>query len=205
MGSRSISRPPQVHVVEDFLDARDHADILADSVASEAEYQPSSVSVYENNEIIRGRVNPETRIAGSRKLPDRLNKIFKHRIRACEGELASWTGADLPTKYGLEIQAVHSGDGAFFKTHIDTIRGQRASHRVISAVYYYARKPRPFTGGELRLWSLDRTVSTTLEPVDNSIVFFSSMFLHEVMPVAVPSGAFEDGRFSINCWIHRTQ
>jgi SM-20-related protein len=34
-------------------------------------------------------------------------------------------------------------------------------------------------------------------------VFFDSHLMHEVLPVSVPSGAFEDWRFTVNGWLHR--
>ena len=54
MSSRAIAQPPQVHVVENFLEASDHADLFADSFVSEADYWPSSLSAYNETEILSG-------------------------------------------------------------------------------------------------------------------------------------------------------
>jgi Rps23 Pro-64 3,4-dihydroxylase Tpa1-like proline 4-hydroxylase len=43
----------------------------------------------------------------------------------------------------------------------------------------------------------------TLTPPQNSIVFFPSSYLHEVMPVSCPSRAFADSRLTVNGWLHR--
>ena len=43
----------------------------------------------------------------------------------------------------------------------------------------------------------------TVEPTDNSIVFFASEEMHEVRPVVCESRAFMDSRFTINGWIAR--
>jgi 6-pyruvoyl-tetrahydropterin synthase len=45
----------------------------------------------------------------------------------------------------------------------------------------------------------------TIEPRNNSIVFFDSRCKHEVMPVCCPSRQFEDGRFTLNGWLRREE
>jgi len=35
------------------------------------------------------------------------------------------------------------------------------------------------------------------------IVFFDSRLFHEVLPVRVAPGAYEDGRFTLNGWLHQ--
>jgi len=108
----------------------------------------------------------------------------------------------------FEISAFRDGDR--FGAHIDT--DERLTRvRVLSCVYYFAATPRRFSGGELRLYGLP-TVSAAkggpapfidVVPETDSMVLFSSWLRHEVMPVAVPSGAWPDSRFTINCWLHR--
>ena len=39
---------------------------------------------------------------------------------------------------------------------------------------------------------------TRVVPVNNRVVFFPSRYYHTVVRVAVPTGAFADGRFAIN-------
>lgn len=203
MASLSIGRLPKTHIVRDFLDRDTHARILAESIENEAAYGPSRVSRYDGGKLVDCVLNPKSRVANSRKLSTGLAEQFTRAIFERRDEIAKATHTAYPAKPAIEIEAVHSGDGAFFKTHIDTIQGKASVHRVISAVYYFSRQPKGFMGGELRIWSLDRTSSVTIEPEDNAIIFFSSIVPHEVLPVSVPSGAFEDGRFSINCWINR--
>ena len=99
-------------------------------------------------------------------------------------------------------------DGAFFRRHIDTrvhadpeISG---NPRMLSGVYYFHAEPRGFEGGALRLYP---AVSTErhrdIDPQANALLVFPSWAPHEVMPVQCPSGAWEDSRLAINCWIHR--
>ena len=40
----------------------------------------------------------------------------------------------------------------------------------------------------------------SIDPADNSAVFFASDDYHEVRPVSRQSAAFGDSRFSINVW-----
>jgi Rps23 Pro-64 3,4-dihydroxylase Tpa1-like proline 4-hydroxylase len=81
-------------------------------------------------------------------------------------------------------------------------------------VYYFHRKPKAFFGGQLRLYPLIKAEAgayvdaeagayVDIEPQSDSVVFFPSWFPHEVLPVHCESGAFADGRFSINCWCHK--
>ena len=107
----------------------------------------------------------------------------------------------------LETQLVAHNDGAFYSRHIDTQMIGRHDHiRVLSGVYYFHAKPKAFTGGALRLYSIGNGEGRTfvdIEPEHNSLVVFPSWAPHEVMPVSCPSKRFVDSRFAINCWIHR--
>lgn len=84
----------------------------------------------------------------------------------------------------------------------------QASGRRISCVYYFHQTPKRFSGGELTLYdtwitstgSTGAGTSTTLEPVDNSLVFFPSDAFHEVCPVHPETDAFADSSFAITIW-----
>ncbi len=106
----------------------------------------------------------------------------------------------------IEVQATASNDGDFFRLHID---GGPDSTRVLSYVYYLHDEPHPFTGGELRISHISVVDGmmvpgeSIIQPEGDTIVFFPSGQAHEVLPLAVPSGNFADGRFTVNGWIHR--
>jgi SM-20-related protein len=110
----------------------------------------------------------------------------------------------------LELEMAAHGDGAFFARHLDTETGYEhlVSHRVISAVYYFYALPKAFSGGVLRLHSLAASgqegTFVDIAPDYDTIVFFPSMFPHEVLPVRCRSSRFADSRFAINCWAHRS-
>jgi len=67
--------------------------------------------------------------------------------------------------------------------------------------------PKAFSGGVLRLHSLAASghqgTFVDIPPDYDTLVFFPSMFPHEVLPVKSPSGKFMDSRFAINCWIYQ--
>ena len=110
-----------------------------------------------------------------------------------------------------DFKISHFADGARFGAHIDTLE-QLGRVRVLSCVYYFSATPRPFLGGALRLYSLP-TLSTSraghsqpfvdITPETDTMVVFPSWLRHEVLSVHVPSRAWSDGRFAINCWLHR--
>ncbi|MFE6847254.1 2OG-Fe(II) oxygenase [Streptomyces sp. NPDC057686] len=110
----------------------------------------------------------------------------------------------------VECQATVHQDGDYFRRHLDVGEGSTAT-RLISFIYYLHRSPRPFTGGQLRVYDTLATPEAVhaaasfrdIEPVHNSIVFFPSAgVFHEVLPVTCPSRRAEDGRISCNGWIH---
>jgi SM-20-related protein len=110
----------------------------------------------------------------------------------------------------IELQVTASNDGEWFKAHQDSGHGP-VSSRELTFVYYCHREPRPFTGGELRMYGpFDdagepdaRRRAQTITPAQNSIVFFPSHYLHEVMPTQCASRQFADSRLTYNGWFHR--
>jgi SM-20-related protein len=102
----------------------------------------------------------------------------------------------------FEVELVAHGDGAFFALHYDTITYRR---RIISAVYYFHAMPKTFSGGVLRLHSMaaikQQGTFIDIPPECDTLVFFSSIFPHEVLPIKLPSARFLDSRFAINIWL----
>lgn len=110
----------------------------------------------------------------------------------------------------VEMQLTAHNDGCFYKIHNDS-GSEKTYTRVITYVYYFHQQPKQFSGGELRLYETElkggAAISNhkykTIEPRNNSIVFFDSRCKHEVMPVHCPSRQFENGRFTLNGWLRR--
>ena len=105
----------------------------------------------------------------------------------------------------IELQVTASNDAEWFRAHRDSDGGHGpASDRELTFVYYCHREPPAFTGGELRMYGpVEHGEQQLITPVQNSIVFFPSHYLHEVMPTYCPSGQFEDSRLTYNGWLHR--
>lgn len=108
-----------------------------------------------------------------------------------------------------EFEICAYGDGGRFAPHIDTF-GNLKQVRILTCIYYFAATPRRFTGGLLRLHGFPRPSAqgglashVDIMPETDSLVVFPSWLRHEVLPVDVPSRAWVDGQFTINCWIHR--
>lgn len=110
----------------------------------------------------------------------------------------------------VELEAVAHNHGAHFTIHSDTYRsGQPArGDRMLSAVYYFHDAPRRFAGGALRLHRLGAQAGDPgldIAPETGRLAVFPSWWPHEVMPVTCDSRAFEDSRFSLNCWLYRAR
>lgn len=112
----------------------------------------------------------------------------------------------------IEAQLTAHNDGDYYKIHRDNGRPETAS-RELTYVYYFHRQPKSFAGGELKIYD-GKVINNRyaradsfkiIEPSHNTIVFFLSRYLHEVLPIVCPSKRFGDGRFTINGWVHRDQ
>jgi Rps23 Pro-64 3,4-dihydroxylase Tpa1-like proline 4-hydroxylase len=111
----------------------------------------------------------------------------------------------------IEAQLTSHNDGNYYKIHNDNGSPDTAT-REFTYVYYFYREPKAFSGGELVIY--DSKIENNfyvqgdsyklVEPRNNSIVFFLSRYLHEVLPVSCPTQAFADSRFTINGWVRRS-
>jgi SM-20-related protein len=110
----------------------------------------------------------------------------------------------------VEAQLTAHNDGNYYKVHNDS-GSPDTSTRELTFVYYFYREPKAFLGGELVIYDskiennyyIKADSFQTVEPLNNSIVFFPSHYMHEVLPIQCPSQAFADSRFTINGWIRR--
>ncbi len=105
----------------------------------------------------------------------------------------------------VDVQLSVSEDGGHFRAHADASDSVHADRRLSYVLFVY-REPKAFTGGCLRVYDSlvpglpagDRVV---VEPVANRLALFPSRFVHDVTEVHVPSGSFEDSRFTLNGWV----
>jgi Rps23 Pro-64 3,4-dihydroxylase Tpa1-like proline 4-hydroxylase len=111
----------------------------------------------------------------------------------------------------IEAQLTAHNDGNYYKVHNDNGSPDTAT-RELTYVYYFNREPRAFSDGELLIY--DSKIENnfyvaadsfqTVQPLNNSIVFFLSRYMHEVLAVSCPSQAFADSRFTINGWVRKS-
>lgn len=110
----------------------------------------------------------------------------------------------------IEAQLTMHNDNNFYKLHNDSGSPDTAT-RFFTYVYYFYREPKAFLGGELQIYDskiennfyVAAETFRTVEPRNNSIVFFLSRYMHEVLRVSCPSKDFADSRFTINGWVRK--
>ena len=198
VASASDVEPAAYVQVCNFLDAGLHAQILELALRNEPAFTASSV-VTSDKDYRRSRVLFDLGECGA-SMTAELRKILPWVYQRL-GVVPSADGR-------LELQMTAHNDGDYFKLHNDNGSPDTAD-RVVSYVYYCNRLPKGFWGGTLRLY--DSRVENgywvgaqsfhTVEPTNNSIVFFLSRLLHEVLPIRCESRQFPDSRFTVNGWV----
>jgi Rps23 Pro-64 3,4-dihydroxylase Tpa1-like proline 4-hydroxylase len=190
-------------VLQDFLPAEMHRELLDWTLANEARFRPAPLA--------GGVVDPEIRSA---KVLRDLGPV-EEPLRAKIADLVPlWIAELRVTPFEvteIELELAAHNDGAHFMLHTDTYRtGLKArGDRMLSAVYYFHAEPRAFVGGMLRLHRIGAqpgdVSGVDIAPDQNSLVVFPSWGPHEVLRVSCPSGAFADSRFAVNCWVYRAR
>jgi SM-20-related protein len=158
-----------------------------------------------------GNYNPEYRNSVYLRDCAEVYDWLKPILDARRAEFARATGVLLDGTLEHEIELVSHGDGAYFRRHIDTFTGavrSVESERILSAVYYFHREPRRFSGGRLRFFPLRASappdaVADVVEPERDTLALFASWLPHEVEQVHCGSSEFADSRLSLNIWFRR--
>lgn len=186
--------------INDFLTREDKRRLLNYVLAEEIEFVPTSTSTEETN---------YRRSSVLYFFPD-FAELISDRIYASLPNI--FNKLELPTFEASQIEAqlTAHNDGNYYKVHNDNGSSETAT-RELTYVYYFYREPKSFSGGELVIYDsaikngyyINAESSKTIEPKNNSIVFFLSRYMHEVLPVSCPSRSFQNSRFTINGWIHR--
>ncbi len=197
-----LQRPP-VHTRRDHvLPADEHAALLDWALANEATLSDSRVG--------KGQVSGESRRARSFYGSAEWKRTSVAHIDALLPGILADLGMAYFRRDGFEIEMVVYGDGGHIRPHHDTATGlSRHPHdRVVTIVYHFHREPQGYSGGTLRLLAKmpgadGKRAYVDLEPRQNGLIAFPSLAIHEVLPVSVPSGRFEDSRFGINFWAQR--
>lgn len=176
--------------------------LLAFALAQEAAFTQTTVGRTKtfNPDIRKSRAIPDLG-----PLKDTLEANFRARIPQATAAL----GLTPFTLSHLSLQLAAHGDGDFYRRHIDTFAGsaRTATDRVLTGVYYFHTVPKAFSGGDLRLFSIQPVEAggtyIDIVPPNDSLLLFPSWVPHEVRQVSCPGGGFAQSRFAINCWYHR--
>ena len=208
--------PPYIQWRE-FLADQDHRGLLERVLANVEKFRPAKVIGDDPNH--RGKVDPQIRVALTNRDLGEWSTPLDGFMRAVAPRLEMDFGVRLD-ETSIELELAAHGDGAHYMPHMDIAVGEGrmtagakpGEDRVLSAVYYFFREPKVFTGGALRLFRTDVRSSAMpvraddyvdIEPVQNSLIVFPPWIMHSVRPVTVPGGSFADYRFALNCWFCR--
>ena len=139
-----------------------------------------------------------------------FTQLMMERVRAIMPYILTYLGIESFIPSNVEAQLTLHNDGNYYKIHNDSGSPDTAN-RVLTYVYYFYREPKPFSGGELLIYDskvennfyVAASTYKTIQPKNNSIVFFLSRYMHEVLPVSCPTKAFLDSRFTINGWVRK--
>lgn len=185
--------------IRGWLGEASAAALLSYAIDREAEFTPTEIGN-------KGRLRVESSFRRSRRLMELgpFEPMLRQRALTLQPELEAAFGmGHLPTA-STQVELVAHGDGDFYGEHIDTFTGDQylpGEARRLSLVYYLHRRPRPFSGGRLRLFDLAGSQTVAIDPEHDSLLAFPSFARHEVEPISCPAGGFADSRFAVNLWL----
>jgi SM-20-related protein len=191
-------------VLPGWLGETQAARLLAFGLAAETNFVPTKLNDHGPGHHNGGRLDEVVRHSSVLKDLGIFAGPLQRKALALQASLE--TAFDLPhtPPNDTQIEMVAHGDGAFYRPHTDTYTGDEyapGGRRRITLVYYLHRRPRPFTGGRLRMFDLGGEQTVEIEPVHDSLLAFPSSARHEVETIACPSSGFADGRFAVNIWL----
>ena len=196
---------PKFVVIDRFLDER-FVEALDGYVAND----PGALELHD----LGGP--PGEHYSAQRKLWVRAGALGPFEVRfgaAVTGrlpEIVAGTGVPPFDIARIETEVCAQRPGSYFAKHIDTDTREPSaslsSDRLISAVYYFPREPRAFTGGELIIYDFTgQREAARIEPARNRLVAFPSFACHEVTPITAGADTLAGARWSVNCWLHRAR
>lgn len=184
----------------DFLEP-DELEQLITHVAEQRDHlAPSTVYRAVPNLGVLDETTRRSRVAMD---TDAIRPLFEARLIALLPHLRRELGMPRFDYGHLETQLTVHGDGDFFTQHRDEVHPGTDGARALTFVFYFNATPREFEGGTLRLGHRGTTETDErieIEPVSNSIVFFSPEVEHEVMPVRALGSGPGSLRCTFNGW-----
>ncbi len=186
--------------IEDFLTPKLWQEIYKYALAREQDFISTSTST-EATDYRRSLFLPY--------FPEFFD-LMVGKVREIMPEVQKHLHLDAFEVENVEAQLTTHNDGNFYKIHNDNGSSDTAN-RELTYVYYFYREPKPFSGGELVIYDskiennfyVAAESKQAIQPLNNSIVFFLSRYMHEVLPVSCPTQSFVDGRFTVNGWVRR--
>jgi SM-20-related protein len=202
--ARELPAVPYV-LIEDFLPAARHREVLDYALARRAQFERAMVG----GDDSEWKIEPQARIAQAAYDIAPLREWFMPLVEARLPEILKRLGL-APFEPGeLELQLTAYNDGEYYRTHADRDEAGLVK-RQLTFVYYFNRSPKAFEGGDLLLYDGDATAGlfseqhfTRVTPDDNRLILFPSSAQHEVSMVRCPSGSYEDSRFTLNGWVNK--
>lgn len=194
---------PKYAIIDGFLSQELHSQLLSHALGTPDRFEPTRVrgegQAVENHEIRRSWACRD----GLAHLRDAFSDAVDERMDAIRSEV----GVPPFPVGSFELELAAHRDGCFYRPHLDTHTGPAsvgAGVRALSLVYYFHRQPCGFTGGELALYPFSPEPPVRLQPADNRLIAFPSFARHEVLPIICPDDAWENARFTVNCWYRKT-
>jgi Rps23 Pro-64 3,4-dihydroxylase Tpa1-like proline 4-hydroxylase len=187
--------------VENFLTPAQVQSLMKYVLEREAKFEPTSNSAND----------PNYRRSSFLPFFPEFSELIVNRIRDMMPYIITYLGLPSFTVGDIESQLTAHNDGNYYKIHNDNGSPDSAT-RELTYVYYFNRQPKSFTGGELLIYDskiennfyVGASSYQTVQPLHNSIVFFLSRYMHEVLTVKCPSQHFANSRFTINGWVRRS-
>ncbi|MEI6331240.1 MAG: 2OG-Fe(II) oxygenase [Pseudanabaena sp.] len=192
--------PSPYALIDNFLPESQVTELLRYSINKQPEFEPTTNSASDPN-YRRSFFLPY--------FPEFSESIIK-MIWKITPQIITHLGINNFAIDQIESQMTAHNHGNYYKLHNDSGSPDSAK-RVLTYVYYYHREPKPFTGGELIIYdskiengyAVAASSFKAIEPTNNTIIFFPSYCMHEVLPVNCPSEYFSDSRFTINGWVRQ--
>ena len=187
-------------VFPSWLGAETASALLSYAIANEALFQPTAIG-----DPGHERFDPDYRRSVSISRLGPFAKPLRAAARQALEHLGPDFGMNPEAVRQIELQLAAHNHGAFYKIHSDVLSynpDRDKGCRQVTMVYYLYRRPRGFTGGALRFYSVDRkTASFDIEPPHGDMIAFPAFAPHSVELVTCPSRDFADSRFAINLWL----
>ena len=192
--------PSKYFLAENFLPEQECQQLLNYVLERESHFVPSSTTTGDEDyrqSLVLHQFPP-------------FAEVFRKKIRQHLPELLPALDLEPFEASEIEAQLTAHNDGNYFKLHNDSGSLETAT-RILTYVYYFYRQPKPFSGGELKIYDskvengfyVAADSTRLIEPRNNSIIFFLSRYMHEVLEVSSPSRTFADSRFTVNGWVRR--